>query len=206
MTTWRWLRPGDLDQSQTSLTFTDVIFGLVFTQIFVRASSLGGLPPAVNVHLALSLVVAAGSYIGYRGSLKRGTYKLAFFNLPLLRFTLDLFMIFLYYVLAVTPHVTKNKPILVHARMDSLVIFLIFAAYLVWDLVSKVMSDHNYTQITYKGIRTAVTLAGLVAAGVIVVVAWMAGSPLNQHLAIGVDVALLVVMILYRYVKDGIVS
>jgi hypothetical protein len=161
----------------------------------------------VDVHLALSLAVAAGSYIGYRGSLKRGTYKLAFFNLPLLRFTLDLFMIFLYYVLAVTPHVTKNQPTLVHTRADSLVILLIFAAYLAWDIVSFVMTTTDkYEEITYVAIRTVVTLGGLVATGVIVAVAWTAGAPLNQHLAIGVDIALIVVVILYRYVKDGIVS
>src|SRR5271166_2575800 len=131
MSNWDfWRRAKRLDESRTSLTFTDVIFGLVISQIFIRAAALNTLSTAVDVHLALSLAVVLGSYIGYRASLKRSTYRLAFFNLPLLRFILDLFMIFLYYVLTITPDETKNPLAPVHAQVDTLVVFLIFAAYL----------------------------------------------------------------------------
>jgi hypothetical protein len=207
MANWElWKRPPNRDVSLTSLTFTDVIFGLVFTQIFIRAAALNSLSTAVDVHLALSLAVAAGSYIGYRGSLKRGSYKLAFFNLPLLRFTLDLFMIFLYYVLAVTPDETTNPSALVHARVDSLVVLLIFAAYLVWDLVSLVMSVGAYKEIKFRWSRTWVTIVCLAVAAVVFGIAWTAGSPLSQHLAISVDGVLIAMVILYRWVKDGFLS
>jgi len=206
MSSWTlWNRAKRADESLTSLTFTDVIFGLVFTEIFTRAAALHALSTAVDVHLALSLAVAAGSYIGYRGSLKRGMYRLAFFNLPLLRFVLDLFMIFLYYVLAVTPDETKNPAALVHARTDSLVVLLIFAAYLAWDLISKMMS-HNGYQIGFDAKRTVVTLVGLAVAGAIFGIAWTATSPLNQHLAIVVDSLLIALVILYRWAKDCVPS
>jgi hypothetical protein len=206
MSDWMiWKREKRPDESQTSLTFTDVIFGLVFTEIFTRASALYSLSTAVDVHLALSLAVAVGSYIGYRGSLKRGTYRLAFFNLPLLRFVLDLFMIFLYYVLAVTPDETKNPKVLVDARTDSLVVLLIFAAYLAWDLVSRLMVHNDY-KISFQGNRMAVTLVAFVAAGVVAIIAWTASSPLNQHLAIVVDSFLIAIAILYRWAKDCIVT
>jgi hypothetical protein len=198
-----WRRPKSLDKSLTSLTFTDVIFGLVFTEIFTRAAALHVLSTAVVVHLALSLTVAVGSYIGYRGSLKRGTFRLAFFNLPLLRFMLDLFMIFLYYVLAVTPDETKNPAALVDARTDSLVVLLIFAAYLAWDLVSWVMSKRGY-EIRFQGNRTAVTLLGFLATGAVFGVTWTANSSLSQRQAIVVDSLLIAIVILYRWAKDCI--
>jgi hypothetical protein len=201
-----WKRPARLDESLTSLTFTDVIFGLVFTQIFIRASALGGLSTALDVHLALSFAVAVGSYIGYRGSLKRGTYKLAFFNLPLLRFILDLFMIFLYYVLAVTPVETNKAPPLVHARADAFAILLIFAAYLAWDLVSKLMSTGDYKQVSFDGRRTLVTVGGLIIAAVVFGIASTTSHPLSQHLAIVVDSILIAMVIMYRWAKDCIAT
>jgi hypothetical protein len=196
-------RPQQIDESLTSLTFTDVIFGLVFTEIFIRAAALRALSAALDVHLGLALAVAAGSYIGYRGSLKRGTYKLAFFNLPLLRFVLDLFMIFLYYVLAVTPPGTKSPSSLVHARTDSFVVLLIFAAYLAWDAVSWWMSKAGYDAIVFQPLRMRVTIFGVLAAVAVFVLALTVRPPLSQHLAIIVDSLLLVIVILYRWLKDS---
>jgi hypothetical protein len=204
---WVWLeREKRPDESQTSLTFTDVIFGLVFTEIFTRAAALHALSAAVDVHLALSLAVAVGSYIGYRGSLKRGTYRLAFFNLPLLRFVLDLSMIFLYYVLAVTPDETKNPKVPVDSKTDSLVVLLIFALYLAWDLLSKWMIRRGYGTISFLWSRTAVTFVAFVLAGIVTAVAWTASLPLNQPLSIGVDISLIAIAIGYRWAKDCIVT
>jgi hypothetical protein len=207
MSYWEpWTREKRPDESQTSLTFTDVIFGLVFTEIFTRASALYSLSTAVDVHLALSLAVAVGSYIGYRGSLKRGTYRLAFFNLPLLRFVLDLFMIFLYYVLAVTPDETKNPRMPVDARTDSLVVVVIFAAYLAWDLVSLLMVSRGYERISFQGKRMVVTIVAFVLSGFVGIIAWTVSSSLNQHLVIVVDSLLIAIAILYRWAKDCIVT
>ena len=206
MPKWEWKRPKLLDKSLTSLTFTDVIFGLVFTEIFTRAAALDALSTAVDVHLALSLAVAAGSYIGYRGSLKRATYRLAFFNLPLMRFTLDLFMIFLYFILAVTPDQTNDPAAPVHARTDSLVVLLIFGAYLAWDLFSKWMSVSGYDEVHFQWNRTIVTVGGLLLSGIIFGVAWTASSPLDQHFAITIDSLLIAVVIAYRCVKDYVPS
>lgn len=210
-----WWKPGwweplkrdkSIDDTRTNLTFTDVIFGLTFTQIFIRASALLALSTAVDVHLALSLTVVVGSYIGYRKSLKRAAYKLGFFDLPLFRFVLDLFMVFLYYVLVVTPDETKNPLALVHARTDSLLVLIIFAAYLAWDLISWRMSRQGYTEVNYQGRRTWVTAGGCFAVGILVSVAWTAGSPLNQHLAIAVDSVLIAIVIFYRWAKDSILG
>jgi hypothetical protein len=196
-------RPKQIDESLTSLTFTDVIFGLVFTEIFIRAAALRALPAALDVHLALALAVAAGSYIGYRGSLKRGTYKLAFFNLPLLRFVLDLVMIFLYYVLAVTPPGIKSPSSLVHPRTDSFVVLLIFVAYLAWDAVSWWMAKAGYDAIVFQPLRMRVTMFGVLAAVVVLVLALVVRPPLGQHLAITVDSLLIGIVILYRWLKDS---
>ena len=113
-------------------------------------------------------------------------------------------MIFLYYVLAVTPDETKNPNALVDARTDSLVVLLIFAAYLAWDLASIGMLKRGY-EIHFQWSRTMVTLVAFVLAGAICIIAWTASSPLNQHLAITVDSLFIAIVILYRWAKDCIV-
>jgi hypothetical protein len=117
---------------------------------------------------------------------------------------LDLFMVFLYYMLVVTPDETKNPSAPVHATTDSLLVLIIFATYVAWDLVSLWMSAREYTEVNYQGGRTWVTVGGFLAAGIPVGIAWTSDSPLSQHLAIVVDSVLIVIVILYRVVKDHI--
>jgi len=189
------------DQGKTSLTFTDVIFGLVITQIFVQAVPFRKLSGPVLVHLGLATVVVLGSYIGYRRSLKRGEPPLYFFSLSLLRFMLDLAMIFLYYLLVVTPDTTKD-PATAHvsSRFDAVVGASIFLLFLLWDLVSTWMAAAGY-QVGYSWLRTFLTFAFLaVSAGVL---ALAHHEPRSAGWAIKIDTALIVLNLAYRWLKDS---
>jgi hypothetical protein len=200
---WSWIHRDHTikdDASKTSLTFTDVIFGLVITQIFVQAVPYSKLQPEVLLHLGLALVVVIGSYIGYRKSLKRRDVPLSFFSWPLIRFGLDLAMIFCYYLLAVTPNTSTNPALKsVDPKFDATMIAIIFLLYLLWDVVSGIMS-HSY-EVKYEGSRTAITVGALVLC---LLVLWMA-----HHLhrttneTLGIDAALIGIVLLYRWAKDS---
>lgn len=54
--TWEWFQrqKTTADEEKTSLTFTDVIFGLVITQAFIQTVPLHKLTTAERVHIALA--------------------------------------------------------------------------------------------------------------------------------------------------------
>jgi len=194
-------RPLEEDRTRTSLTFTDVIFGLVIRQIFVEAIPLSKLSLTVKVHLALALVVVVGSYIGYRSSLKRGSFPLLFFNIPLIRFILDLVMIFLYYLLTVTPDAATNpSSAVVSARFDSTVVTLIFALFLLWDFAGQWMESSGYP-VTTNPTRTWITFAGWFGSGVVLAYAYIFRP--TTRVTLGIDSALILISLVYRWLKDS---
>jgi hypothetical protein len=130
------------DPHETGLTFTDILFGFVITQIFVRMQNWTDLSGYVRLQLLVSTALVLGSWIGFRQSLNRPAYKLRFFNLPLARFALDQLMILLYFRVAVlTPGSPDTGAIPVEPltpselTTDTLkVLSIVFALYLLWDL------------------------------------------------------------------------
>lgn len=124
---------------------------------------------------------------------------LTFFNLPLLRFVLDLAMVFSYYLFVVTPN-TSSKSAVVSPRFDATVVLTIFALYAAWDLVSLAMDRSGYP-VTFRTDRFLVTVATLVASAGVVAVAWLCSD--TEKLAIVVDSLLIGITLLYRWAKDS---
>ncbi len=130
------------DPHETGLTFTDILFGFVITQIFVRMQNWTDLSGYVRVQLLVSTALVLGSWIGFRQSLNRPAYKLRFFNLPLVRFTLDQVMILLYFRVAVltpgspdTGAVPARQLTPSELTTDTLkALSIVFVLYLLWDL------------------------------------------------------------------------
>jgi len=201
---WKWFSRDhqiQYDASKTSLTFTDVIFGLVITQIFIQAVPYSKLSPEVLLHLGLALVVVIGSYIGYRKSLKRRDVPLSFFSWPLIRFGLDLAMIFCYYLLAVTPNTGTNPAsATVDPKFDAAVLLIIFALYVLWDVISWIMDISGYVVI-FKWPRAVITIVGLVLCVVVLWVSHHLGRTGNETL--GIDAALIAIVLAYRWAKDS---
>jgi hypothetical protein len=208
--TWRDFHPLGRrkapDESDTRLTFNDVIFGLVIAQIFLEAIRLGSPgAKAVWAHLALAFVVTIGSYIGYRKSLKRTRNGLSFFNLPLIQFGLDLAMIFLYYKLAVHPNLVTLKDVgaaSISGKYDAKVVTTIFALYAAWDLVSLFMKWRGYDDVRFSWSRASVTWLCLgLSVGVYI---GATRFSVQSFPVFWVDLALLGVCVLYRWLKDGL--
>ncbi len=136
--------PAAVDGRDTGLRFTDILFGFVIFQLFLRLQSWGALPGFVRWQLIVGTTLVLGSWIGFRRSLNRSDYQPKFFNLPFFRFVLDQVMVLLYFRIAVlypndenailTPSSTIVDPsTLAHDTVFSLL--LIFALYVAWDLL-----------------------------------------------------------------------
>jgi hypothetical protein len=200
---WHWFtRQYSTDKADARLTFNDVVFGIVITEIFLEALPIERLRWSVRIHLLLAFLVTVASYIGYRKSKKRTEKALAFFNLPLIQFALDLGMIYLYYRLSITPDLVAHPAAGVVPDVDAKTVLYIFILYLAWDAVSWSMWRRGYIDVTFYPRRAAVTLVCLALAGTIAVVA--GGGSATEESSLAIDSALIVLALLYRWVKDGL--
>lgn len=121
---------------ETGLTFTDILFGFVLMELFVRLAHTDSLPKFAFLQLITATLLVLGSWIGFRRSLTRPSYELKFVNLPLVTFVLDQAMVVLYFHVAILtpePWSAKAPGPLAHATIRAL--FAIFCLYLVWDAV-----------------------------------------------------------------------
>jgi len=208
---WHWFeRPSGTDDADTRIRFNDVVFGIVIAKIFNEAAVIETLPWPVRTHLLLAFVVTLGSYIGYRKSLKRSKYTVAFFNLPLFQFILGLGMIYFYYRLSATPDVsvtpggTAKPPVNVNPGFDAITVFFVFVLYVVWDLVSLLMRK-KYSEIKFSVSRTIVTGAFLLLSAIVLLFANSELLPRDSVIAvIVVDLLLVAIALAYRWVKDGL--
>lgn len=129
----------EVEKADTSLRYTDILFGFVIKELFVRLQDWALLDPAVRLHLIVGTTLVLGSWIGFRRSLNRARYQLKFFNLPLFRFILDQMMLILYFRVAVltpTPIAGKMLPDvneLAHTTIKLVV--WIYVLYVFWDLL-----------------------------------------------------------------------
>lgn len=129
--------PATTEQADTSLRYTDILFGFVIRELFLRLQNWSQLNSGVRWHLVVGITLVLGSWIGFRRSLNRTTYDVKFFNLPLLRFLVDQMMLILYFRIAVLTKVDGTSlpnPSDLAADTVRLVLF-IFVLYVVWDLL-----------------------------------------------------------------------
>lgn len=134
-----WSPPAELSKKDTGLRFTDVLFGFVIREIFVRLQQWNTLDWAIRCQLIVAGLLVLGSWIGFRRSVNRTDYEVKFVNLPLLRFVLDQAMIVLYFRLSSLSGPSDKPPAhpsAVHlARGTAWNLLVIFGLYLLWDLL-----------------------------------------------------------------------
>ncbi len=127
----------ELSVRDTSLRYTDILFGFVIRELFLRLQGWPGLEHAVRWQLVAGTVLVLGSWIGYRRSLNLSAFEVKFFNLPLGRFVVDQLMLILYFRIAtLTP--TDGSAIPDRAALalhTARLIALVFVLYLIWDLL-----------------------------------------------------------------------
>jgi hypothetical protein len=130
-------RPPQVDERNTSVTFVDVLFALVVAKI-LDVSIDGNIPSVAKAHLVVGAVLTITSWVGYHNSVNRSPYFLRFWNLPIFLFTIDICLVYIYWlfpVLTVDP-VVDGQPQVPTAIPATLLIAIASALYVLWDLVA----------------------------------------------------------------------
>jgi hypothetical protein len=208
----------DAERFDTSLRYTDILFGFVIRELFLRLQNWNQLDDAVRLHLIVGTILVLGSWIGFRRSLYRSGYQVKFFNLPLFRFLIDQVMLILYFRIAVLTDVGgRELPVAGDlARNTAKLVMYVFVLYVVWDLLGIWMARTTTTgadgkeKPLYPVVRDSkmtnekqrVNLAGfLITVGsmTLLVVLWMFADCFTPNqLFLGTATLLLV----YRWAKE----
>jgi hypothetical protein len=127
----------ELEKFDTSLRYTDILFGFVIRELFLRLQNWMQLDRAVQLHLVVGTILVLGSWIGFRRSLYRSSYQVKFFNLPLFRFIADQLMLILYFRVAVLTDAAgkTSVPIRDLANSTTKLLMYVFILYALWDLL-----------------------------------------------------------------------
>lgn len=136
------------ERADTSLRYTDILFGFVIRELFIRLQSWSALNSAVKLHLIVGAALVLGSWIGFRRSLHRSGYQIKFFNLPLFRFLIDQLMLILYFRVAVlTTPGGQNLPTADDlARNTTKLVAYVFVLYVPWDVLGMWMAKAKITE------------------------------------------------------------
>lgn len=198
--------PAQDDKHDTGLRFTDILFGFVISQLFLRLQGWSTLTDFSRWQLICGTTLVLGSWIGFRRSVHRPQYELKFFNLPLLRFLLDQVMLILYFrVATLTPLDPSKAPdsaqSVTHATLKALLV--VFILYFLWDLAGQAMAllpgagkKYPASKVDAKG--PAITLAFLVAFAAFLHVVDSASS-VDATAAM---IAATTLLIAYRWLKE----
>jgi hypothetical protein len=145
--------PPKVGKTDTSLRYTDILFGFVIKELFLRLQHWTALDAVGRLHLVTGTTLVLGSWIGYRRSTHRPQYEVMFFNLPFFRFLADQLMLVIYFRMAV---LTKEDGQLVVssdnlASHSTYLLTLVFCVYLVWDLLGIRMAtaEDTNSQLRY---------------------------------------------------------
>ena len=136
----------EVEKFDTGLRYTDILFGFVIRELFIRLQNWAHIDGATRWHLVVGATLVLGSWIGFRRSLYRSSYQLKFFNLPLFRFLVDQLMLILYFRIAVL--VPADAPVGSLdpgnlARSTVTLVLYVFILYLAWDLLGIWMIKAN---------------------------------------------------------------
>jgi hypothetical protein len=202
----------------TSLRYTDILFGFVIRELFLRLQNWSQLPSGVRWHLIVGTTLVLGSWIGFRRSLNRTTYEVKFFNLPLFRFLIDQLMLILYFRIAVLTKVDgTDLPTTGALSTDTTKLAMyVFILYAIWDLLGIWMAKAKTSvgsaseKPRYPALKCgkmtddwqradwagfSITASGL---AVLTVLWWTSGAISSN----GLSLATVVLLLAYRFAKE----
>jgi len=127
--------PPEIGKLDTSLRYTDILFGFVIKELFVRLQNWAEIGPAVRWQLSVATVLVLCSWIGFRRSTNRTVYEVKFFNLPLMKFVADQLMLILYFRIAVLTGTdgTTTFDSSALSRHTVWLLTVVFGLYVIWD-------------------------------------------------------------------------
>lgn len=210
----------EVERADTALRYTDILFGFVTRELFIRLQNWALLDGTVRLHLIVGSILVLGSWIGFRRSLNRSGYQLKFFNLPLFRFLADQCMLILYFRVAVltpAPNATNSGPAATELASDTFrLVIYVFILYLLWDILgirmarTKTKDSGGNEKPLYPAIKDStmtdsvqasnwagffITLVGLALVSVL----WLLSEYLGPNWLLLVTG---VVLLLYRWAKE----
>lgn len=125
----------EVDVSASGVSFIDILFALVVTvildpvQSWARNPDKNHLPAGTITHLVVALVLVLTSWIGYHNSANKPQFKIKFFNYELAKFSLDICMVVVYFLVA---SVATRRPL--GNRQEVVLVATAFTLYLLWDI------------------------------------------------------------------------
>jgi hypothetical protein len=205
---WQPSRPPTIDKRNTGVTFVDVLFALVVGKI-LDTSVNGALPLAAIGHLLVGAVLTIASWVGYHNSVNRVQYFLRFWNLPIVMFLIDILLVYIYWLVPVTTvhyEVAGLSPQPEAFRSTALVTSAA-CLYVAWDFIAlRMRKSDKYParpeEQDIPGRRYASMLLFGLTAAVLIVVCWK--HPNSDTPVIAVDVVLILLLLGYRTLKEGL--
>jgi hypothetical protein len=196
-----------IEAADTSLRYTDILFGFVIRELFIRLAHWTQLDRVTQCHLIVGATLVLGSWIGYRRSLNRSGYQLKFFNLPLLRFLIDQTMLVLYFrMVSLTPVLNDYSTEQSHSGKltgdTTRLVMYVFILYLVWDALGFWMASAKNSDRTPLYPKQSVDMPGLVitlATFIVTMICWLLTKHLDQCLIL---LGAAAVLGCYRWAKE----
>jgi hypothetical protein len=214
-----------IDPTTSGISFVDILFALAVGEVlapfvpWAASHETSSLPAPIVWNLAVALVLILTSFIGYHNSRNRPLFTIRFVNVSLCKFVLDISMVIVYFLFASFAIVSPSQ-----TQTLLLLVVIVFGLYLLWDATSwyqkgqsaykdawtDAIQDPNRPDIVegswtaFDFRRTVPTIGGLaVFAGLY---AWSVqlGTPPARHDVIAFDIVTIVVLVVYRIIKDNL--
>lgn len=196
----RWPRRSPaIDEHGVGIGFGDLLFALVVARVLEPFADVDGLASAGVVHLVLAGVLVLTSWIGYHTSLNRPQYVIRFPNLPLAQFALDIAMVVVYWLTAVTAEEAGDRA---SADAEVLLVLATFVLYVCWDVVARRLASgyEHRAESGDEAARRRVTIGCAVA--VVALAAVVLPSDLGFRAVVAVDAVLIAVILGFRFLKE----
>jgi hypothetical protein len=201
------------DPGKVGISFVDVLFALVVGEVLSPLRRWWTIPGPAWSHLVLAAVLVLTSWIGYHNSTNKPKYEIAFVNLPLWQFVLDISMVIAYWFTATSAELPEHSPLKDlpaprgSAVPEAILVAVCFLLYVLWDEVGRQIKKSPFygasSPSASDGARRIVTWCCFVATLVIVGLAiWAEASDQHWGIVIALDIALIALLIGFRVLKE----
>jgi hypothetical protein len=183
-----------------------VLFALVVNEVLNPLRNFGKIPGVGLAHLAVAGSLVTASWLGYHNSRNRPVYFIRFPSLPLFQFLIDISLVVVYWLAAVSAEGTGSslsKP--PSAVPEAFLVAISFALYVAWDLVAvKIRENPAYerrpAQHDDRARRQVTWVWAFLATAVWVAVGCT--DPRTTGPIISIDLGLLVLLWTFRFAKE----
>jgi hypothetical protein len=191
-----------MDTSEIGVDFIDILFGLVVTEIFTAFTNVRLHELATWANLVLALVVVVFSWIGYHKAKSKYSRSLSFTGASIIQFFVDIGIVAIYLALVKEMEHTRDlargtHPVL-SIRPEAVTMSVIFALYLIWDLLQVRLSASDATLRSAASDHSRLSFRFLLLIGTnsaVIVALWKPNTNVQILIA---DVIFLVLCYLYR--------